>query len=148
MFQMKMRQYWHYQISAIGLLSLCTKIHKTEGRHQNRKSRKFGTMSQLGLPPPPSDLWDIFEFGTFLKNVDPPPSYQIGTFLNFRDFWKMLTPPPSYQIGTFWNFRHFWKMLTPPLWPNWDIFEFQTFLIKVILQNTLSNNWNWDIFEK
>ena len=29
-----------------------------------------------------------------------------------------------------------------------NIFEFQTFLIKVILQNTLSNNWNWVIFER
>ena len=57
-----------------------------KGRRQNRKSRKFGTTSQLGLIPPPSDLWDIFEFQTFLKNVDPPPSYQIGTFLNFRHF--------------------------------------------------------------
>ena len=48
-------------------------IEKYKGRRQNKKARKFGTMSQLGLTPPPSDIWDIFEFGTFLKNVDPPP---------------------------------------------------------------------------
>ena len=83
--------------------------YRAKGRRQHRKSRKFGTMSQLRLTPPPS-----------------PPTF--GTFLNFRHFWKMLT--------------------SPPIWPNWDIFEFQTFLIKVILQNTLSNNWNWDILEK
>ena len=40
----------------------------------------------IRVDPPPSDLWDIFEFGTFLKNVDPHPSDQIGTFLNFRHF--------------------------------------------------------------
>ena len=31
---------------------------------------------------------------------------------------------------------------------NSELFEFQTFLIKVKLQTTLSNNWNSDIFEK
>ena len=42
-----------------------TKTNQCWGRRQNRKSRKFGTMSQLGLPP-------------------PPPTF--GTFLNFRHF--------------------------------------------------------------
>ena len=57
------------------------------GKGSLKKTRKFGTMSQLGLtPPPPSNIWDIFEFQTFLKNVDPPPSDQIGTFSNVRHF--------------------------------------------------------------
>ena len=55
-------------------------LNKTKGSHQNRKSGKFGTMSQLGLTPPPSDLWDIFEFGTFLKNVAPPLFTKLGHF--------------------------------------------------------------------
>ena len=33
-----------------------------------------------GLPSPPSDIWDIFEFQTFLKNVDPPPLTKLGHF--------------------------------------------------------------------
>ena len=37
---------------------------------------------------------------------------------------------------------HFWiSDILEKFWANWDIFEFQTFLIKVILQTTLSNNW-------
>ena len=51
-----------------------------KGRCKNRKSRNIGTMSQLGLAPPPSDLWDIFEFGTFLKDVDFPPLTKLGHF--------------------------------------------------------------------
>ena len=88
---------------------------KPKGRRQNRKSRKFGTMSQLGLTPP------------------PPPTF--GTFLNFRHFWKMLTPPflPNWDI---FEFQTFLKNADPsPLWPNWDIFEFQTFFIKAKMQN-------------
>ena len=59
---------------------LDTPTQLSKGRRQNRKARKFGTMSQLGLTPPPSAIWDIFEFGTFLKNVDPPPLTKLGHF--------------------------------------------------------------------
>ena len=55
-----------------------------------------------------------------------------------------LTPPPPRIIQNFWNFRTFWKLPPPPLGSNSELFEFQTFLIKVLLQN----NWNSDIFEK
>ena len=88
-------------------------------------------MSQLGLTPPPSDIWDIFEFGTFLKNVDPPPLTKLGHFwisdisykgnianytikwLRLGHFWKIVTPPLCFQnsqieIGTFLFF------FTPP----------------------------------
>ena len=54
------------------------KTHKQThymGRRQNRKSRKFGTMSQLGLTPPPSNLWDIFE-----KCWPPHPLTKLGQF--------------------------------------------------------------------
>ena len=56
------------------------------GEPSKQKIEKIWDNVQIRVDPPPSDLWDIFEFGTFLKNVDPPPSDQIGTFLNFRHF--------------------------------------------------------------
>ena len=68
-------------------------------------------------------IWEKFEI-----RLAPPPRI-IQNFLNFRTFWKLPTPPP-------------------PLGSNSELFEFQTFLIKVKLQTTLSNNWNSDIFEK
>ena len=46
-----------------------------------------------------------------------------------------LTPPPFRPLGHFWIWDIFEKCWPPPLWPNWDIFEFQTFFIKAILQN-------------
>ena len=79
----------------------CTHITISKGRRQNRKSRKFGTMSQIGLTPPPSDLWDIFEFGTFLKNVDQPPLLPNWDIFEFLTFSKNADPPPLCQIRTF-----------------------------------------------
>ena len=43
--------------------------------------------------------------------------------------WDNIPISPPSTFATFLNFRYFGKILTPPrLWPNWDIFEFQTFL--------------------
>ena len=68
--------------------------------------------------------------------VEIPPS----------DLWDIsykFWPPPLWPNWDIFEFQTFSKNADqpPPLWANWDIFEFQTFLIKVILQTTLSNNW-------
>ena len=71
-------------------------------------------------------------WGKFPNRLDPPPPHRkFQPFLNFRHFWKLQPPPP-------------------PLGSISDIFEFQTFLIKVILQNnckiieigTFLKNWD------
>ena len=51
-----------------------------------KKTGKFGTNSQFGLTPPPSDNSDIFEFQTFLKIAEPPPSDRFQTFLKLRTY--------------------------------------------------------------
>ena len=103
----------------------------TKGRHQNRKSRKFGTMSQLGLTPPPlrplGHFWisDIFE-----KCWTPPPLTKLGHFwisdisykgnianytikwLRLGHFWKIETPPSVFKIPKL-KLGHF--CLSPPL---------------------------------
>ena len=51
-----------------------------------------------------------------------------------------LTQPPLGYFRLFWISDIFENCWPPPLGSNWDIFEFLTFLIKVILQTILSNN--------
>ena len=43
-------------------------------------------MSQIGLTPPLSDIWDFFEFETYLKNADPP----LGSIWDIFEFENML----------------------------------------------------------
>ena len=52
----------------------------------------------------------------------------------WEKFPNRLDPPPS-EISDFFEFQTFLKIAELPLGSNWDIFEFQIFLIKVILQN-------------
>ena len=76
------------------------KMKQHKGRRQNRKRRKFGTMNQLRLtpPPPPSDIWYIFELHTFLKNAAHSPSDRFQTFFNL-----MLADPPPPDRHLEWH---------------------------------------------
>ena len=66
-----------------------------------KKTRKFGTMSQLGLTPPSPPT-----FGTFLKNVDPPlwPNWDIAKLSSSRpvlvklnwDCLNIIVAPPTH----------------------------------------------------
>ena len=60
--------------------SIQDSLRVTRGRRHYRKAEKFGTNSQLGLPPHPSDNSDIFEFQNFLRNSTPPLRIKFRTF--------------------------------------------------------------------
>ena len=62
-----------------------SKIDQVRGGVKIEKQENLGHVPIRVDPPPPSDLWDIFEFGTFLKNVDPPllPNWDIFEFQRF-----------------------------------------------------------------
>ena len=79
----------------------CTHITISKGRRQNRKSRKFGTMSQIGLTPPPSDLWDIFEFQAFFIKVK---------LQNIAKIMVYLAPKKGETGGSYQNYQNYQKL--------------------------------------
>ena len=124
--------------------------------------QNFGMISQLGLTPPPYDIYDIFEKCSptpypIRLILDPPPIWfknykiEIGTFL-------FLTPPPLWHCP---NILHF-ILVTPPLimgslyevnahpTPNWlfswviliFLFPHFSFLGKMVNSSTTPQHFN------
>ena len=101
------------------------KIFLSKGSHQNRKSRKFWTMSQLGLPPPPRSLGHFLFWDSFEKCCPPPPPMtKLGVF-EFQTFFIKAKMQNNYKII---NMGHYWKIAITPLCFQNSQVEIGTFL--------------------
>ena len=75
-------------------------MHSIRGGVKIENRENLGQCPIYGWPPP-SDLWDIFEFQTFLKNSDPPPFLPNLDTFEFQIFLKNADPPLYDRFQTF-----------------------------------------------
>ena len=64
-----------------------------------KKNGKIWDNVPIRVDPPPSDIWDIFEFETFLKNADPPPPIDLRHFWNWDYFDVGWPPGQAYKLA-------------------------------------------------